>query len=176
MMQAIETIPVFMRLAMLAFAQTVMDSRPPDVVIGSDANPYVHRWWIGPHDQRASSYLHRFLRSDEDRALHDHRYDNVSTILEGQCREHFYNEPRIKQGDGFETHWFLRREGEVIQRKADKAHRIELIDGQPMTTIFFTGDAYREWGFDTADGWLHWKEFMQKFPDIDGGNYAKTAT
>lgn len=170
------SIPRPMRLAMLAFAKTVMDTRKPDVVIGSDANPYVHRWWLGPRGDKASCYLHRFLRSDEDRALHDHRYDNVSTILEGECREHFYKQPLILQGESFETDWVSRFEGEVVQRKADMPHRIELVDGKPMTTIFFTGDAYREWGFSMSDGWLHWKLFHARFPEVDGGNYAKTAT
>jgi hypothetical protein len=41
------------------------------VIINCEKDPYLHRWfmiktpWLGV-------YIHKFVRSDEDRALHDH--------------------------------------------------------------------------------------------------------
>ncbi|CAN0516096.1 unnamed protein product, partial [Scytosiphon promiscuus] len=29
----------------------------------------------------------------------------------------------------------------------------------PVWSLFITGPKYREWGFRTAGGWMHWKEF-----------------
>jgi hypothetical protein len=49
----------------------IAGSRPPDFVIGGDS-PYMLRWWIIPRNKFFNIYLHRFLRSDDDRALHDH--------------------------------------------------------------------------------------------------------
>lgn len=61
-------VPAFIRRRLLAIAKR----RPPDVVIGGDASPYMRRWWVIPRNRRFNVYLHHFLRSDDDRALHDH--------------------------------------------------------------------------------------------------------
>lgn len=166
----------FLIPAMLAYANTVMASRKPDVIIGNADDPYVHRWWIGPHGDEPSAYIHRFFRSDHDGALHDHRYDNVSVILEGSYWEHYHKIP-LKITDGkYETLPFLRVPGDIIRRAADTPHRIS-IDKGPVTTIFFTGAAYRDWGFSTTKGWVYWKTYLDEVGDErPGGNYAETAT
>ncbi|WP_287865143.1 hypothetical protein [Achromobacter sp.] len=46
--------------------------RPPDFVIGDAADPYLRRGWIISRNPVFNLYLHQFLRSDDDRALHDH--------------------------------------------------------------------------------------------------------
>ena len=168
-------IPEFMRIAMLATCQTIMNSREPDVIIGNVADPYVLRWWIGPHGKEPSAYLHVFKRSDYDGALHDHRYKNVSVILEGQCLEHFHEIPLRPDRNTWATISKHRVQGDVVEREAGTPHRIELISGQPMTTIFFTGAHERDWGFHTLDGWIHWKPFTEaNEASRPGGNYGKT--
>src|SRR5271156_1916144 len=61
--------------------------RPPDFIVGGKEFPYMRRWWIIPRNRVFNIYLHHFLRSDDDRALHDHPSWNISFILEGAYTE-----------------------------------------------------------------------------------------
>ncbi len=137
------------------WADEYIKSHPePDFHIGPVDNQQLQRWFIVPRNKIANVYLHRFLRSDDDRALHDHPWNNISWILSGTYIEHI------------PYHSFTRFSGGRVERKADMPHRIELIDG-PVTTLFFTGPVIREWGFHCPQGWRHWKEFVSM---VDGGN------
>lgn len=165
-------LPNFMRLAMLASAEAIMSIRPPDVVIGDESDPYVHRWHVIERADHANIYIHRFFRDDHDGALHDHRMRNVSVILNGECDEHFHKEPLVPRGDGFETYAVRRVPGDVVERAADVPHRISLIDRKPMTTMFFTGPKERDWGFHTINGWIHWKKYNERIGNArSSGSY-----
>lgn len=164
-----------LRVALLLTCDAIMASRPPDTIIGIDTDPYVHRWRLAPRGKNANAYIHIFYRDDHDSALHDHRYRNTSIILRGQCHEHFHTEPLTVKGDRFVTFAELRSEGDIVQREATTPHRISLIDKVPMTTIFFTGEEEREWGFHTVNGWMHWKIFTAlNEKERPGGTYADT--
>lgn len=120
--------------------------REPDQIIGGKERPYMLRWWVIPRNRFFNIYLHHFLRSDDDRALHDHPWWNLSVLLRGQYLEH--TRDRIR----------LRRAGYIVLRRATCAHRIELIDG-PVWTLFLTGPKIRSWGFHCPQGWRHWRKF-----------------
>lgn len=147
-------------------------SRPPDRVIGSDDNPYLHRWYMVPRneDVHGNVYVHRFYRSDDDRALHDHPWDSCSIILEGRYFEH-----TIEAG-GIHTR-YLRSPGSVVHRVATDAHRIQLHDVDRAAklyplTLFLTGPIVREWGFHCPErGWVHWQDFTN--PDDGGSTIGK---
>jgi hypothetical protein len=125
-----------------------MTRRAPDFVIGSNDDPYLLRWWVIPRNPAFNIYLHYFMRSDDDRALHDHPWSNVSILLRGVYLEH------TKAADAD-----LRTAGDIVIRRSGRmAHRIELIDG-PCWTLFLTGPRYRHWGFLCPNGWIHWKKF-----------------
>ncbi|WP_228275265.1 hypothetical protein [Stakelama tenebrarum] len=119
--------------------------RVPDFVIGSPA--YLRRWWIVPRNAHANVYLHQGLRDDDDRALHDHPWDNQSFLISGRYRE------ITTEGA------FVREAGSLVSRKASDAHRLELIDGAPFVSLFFTGPKVREWGFHCPNGWVDWRDF-----------------
>lgn len=122
--------------------------RNPDVIIGPKDVPYLLRWHILPRNPFFNVYLHKFLRSDDDRALHDHPWSNVSILLKGMYLEH------TPQGK------FLRKAGDIVLRaRGSSSHRIELCQGTPCWTLFITGPRYREWGFHCPKGWVHWKRF-----------------
>ena len=134
-----------------------MTRRPPDAVIGGRARPYMLRWYVIPRNRLFNVYLHLFLRDDDDRALHDHPWANLSIPLEGEYLEH-----TIRAG-GIHVRT-LRRPGRVKLRSARAAHRVELIpnDGgqaSPCWTLFLTGPTVREWGFHCPTRWIHWREF-----------------
>lgn len=168
-----DRIPEPMRLAMLASCQSIMTSRPPDVVIGDADNPYVHRWHVVERGKHANIYIHKFFRNDHDGALHDHRMRNVSAIVDGECFEYFHVEPLTPKGDGFETFPVRRTAGDVVEREADVPHRIALIDGKPMTTMFFTGPVIRDWGFHTTAGWVLWKDYLDRIGNVRPGGMYK---
>src|SRR5690242_14714107 len=66
----------------------IPDRRPPDVIIGGRDRPYMLRWFVIPRNRFFNIYLHHFHRSDDDRALHDHPWLNLSIILQGEYVEH----------------------------------------------------------------------------------------
>ena len=121
--------------------------RPPDLVIGSGERPYLRRWFLVPHNRLCNVYLHQFLRSDDDRALHTHPWVNLSLLLRGSYREHTPDGAfDLVAGD-----WKFRRSGNM-------AHRIELTHGT-CWTLFLTGPKYQEWGFLCPRGFVHWRDF-----------------
>ncbi|KTF68653.1 hypothetical protein ACNFJ7_02045 [Sphingomonas sp. HT-1] len=129
---------------MAAWARAQMQ-RQPDFVIGEPA--YMRRWWIVPRNEQMNVYLHQILRDDDDRALHDHPWANTSYLLIGRYRE------ITPEGT------FIRDAGSIVHRPAEALHRLELIDGEPAVSLFFTGPKVREWGFACPKGWVHWQDF-----------------
>lgn len=125
----------------------------PDFVIGGREDPYLCRWWLLPRNPAFNAYLHCFLRSDDDRALHDHPWPNASVVLRGSYTEHTIAAGGVHRRE-------ILRAGDVRVRPSGRiAHRVELHDG-PCWTLFFTGPRYRAWGFHCPDqGWVHWKQF-----------------
>jgi hypothetical protein len=120
--------------------------RMPDFAIGERRNGtrYLHCWYVIPHNRFFNIYLHHFFRSDEDRALYDHPWVNVSVILRGEYLEHIR--------DGRIEH---RRAGDIVFRWPRTAHRIQLLSGGPTDgfspapareawSLFITGPRVRE--------------------------------
>lgn len=144
---------------MAAWAKGQMAARAPDVVLTHPgaAVPYLQRWFIIPRNAHFNVYLHRFLRSDDERALHDHPWPNISGLIEGTYLEH--------TPEGVHT----RQPGDMVEREATSRHRIELIDGQPVTSLFLTGPKEREWGFHCERGWVHWQEFLGSYDGSQPG-------
>lgn len=136
--------------------------RAPDFVIGTPNDPYLERWWIIPHNRYFNIYLHHFMRSDDDRALHDHPWINLSILLSGSYREHMpHGVVKLRKPWRPWAFWRL-----PFRRSVD-AHRVELIDGAPVWTLFLTGPKIRKWGFLCPRGWVVWTEFVEI---RDGGN------
>lgn len=122
--------------------------RKADFIIGGEERPYLFRWYVIPRNPWFNIYLHKIVRSDDDRALHDHPWWNVSIILRGG-----YVEVTPKK-------WIWRVRGAVIFRAARTLHRLVLTDSFPECwTLFITGPRIRDWGFACPKGWVHWKDF-----------------
>lgn len=121
--------------------------RTPDMVIGGSDDPYLIRWWLIPRNRFFNVYLHLFLRSDDDRALHSHPWAfNASWLLDGEYVEH------TPAGA------FKREQGAFKFRWGPSFHRIELTEGA-VWTLFVTGPRVREWGFQCPQGFIHWRRF-----------------
>jgi hypothetical protein len=121
---------------------------PPTEIIGTP--PYLLRWHIVRNPEQGSIYLHKILRDDKERVLHCHPSDNMSFIISGKLREILpHDEPRILIP------------GDVVFRKANERHRLELVDpNEPVITMFIFGKKYREWGFHCPmKGFIHWTQY-----------------
>jgi hypothetical protein len=139
--------------------------RPPDFIVGGEDDPYLRRWHLLPRNSWFNVYLHNFRRSDDDRALHDHPYRNVSIILAGTYWEH------TASGDVLvRKPWRPWAPWRIVFRRAEAAHRVQLLASEsgesPVWTLFLTGPRVREWGFHCPNGWRHWREFTD---ERDGG-------
>ncbi|OMC55404.1 hypothetical protein A5747_13505 [Mycobacterium sp. IS-836] len=134
----------------------------PHDVIGEADDPYLLRWFVLPHNRLLKIYLHKFLRSDEDRALHDHPWWFFSWILKGEYLEHVpVDDPAAPSGV---TGLRWRSRWSIAYRSADWTHRIQLLPDvagreKPVWTLIITGPKLREWGFWCPKGWVHWRYF-----------------
>lgn len=175
-------------------------SHPMDFRIPPNTNvpAYMHRWWRIARNAYMNIYYHIVLRSDDDRALHDHPWWNFSIVLEGGYFEH-----TIDAGGVHRKIWY--GPGSVRFRRAGTfAHRLELkrdtlldqpisrfeyaenpdafndkIVELPVTTIFITGPVLRRWGFHHPSQWVDaydWDAFMAEHGidgmKMDGGSDA----
>jgi len=97
--------------------------------------------------------LHKWLRSDDDRALHDHSAENLSIILNSgyfEVLSHGWQPLRIK------FRWPL----VPYFRRADVPHRIILPSGgKPVWSLWLRWPPVRQWGFYCRSGWRHWKDY-----------------
>lgn len=129
-------------------------SGKPHQIIGSGSNPYMHRWYLVPTNPWVKVYVHKFLRSDDDRALHDHPWSFVSVILRGgyveisESSEH--KTTLLCRSSIFDVRSpFWRRA--IVFRPATYRHRVSLLINQgveqPCWTLIVTGPHVREWGF-----------------------------
>jgi len=123
-------------------------------IIGEENNPYLARWFVIPRNRWFNIYLHHFHRSDDDRALHDHPWSNMSILLRGSYIEHLPGGDKILRRPTWKF-WRWPKRG------AEWAHRVELIDGRKVWTLFITGRKVRTWGFHCPRGWIPWTEFVE---------------
>lgn len=126
--------------------------RKPDLQIGPSDNPQTLRWNLFTLFG-VQVALHKWLRSDHDRALHDHKADNWSILLWGSYREwfsHAWEKPR----------WKLRLPIIPYFRKAETPHRVELHRGAPVWTIWIRLKPRRNWGFHCRAGWVPHEEYL----------------
>jgi hypothetical protein len=131
--------------------------RKPDLIIGPRNNPQTTRWHLFTWRGWQLS-LHRWHRSDDDRALHDHKADNVSISLTGRFREVLFHPtcdyPRGDRVYTLAVRWPLI----PYFRKAETPHRVELIDG-PVWTLWLRWPARRRWGYWCSFGWRDADEY-----------------
>lgn len=152
--------------------------RPPDLIVGHKEAPYMLRWWVIPRNNYFNVYLHKFLRSDEDRALHDHPWWNMSLILKGEYIEHVpENDTAWRLEHNRSTLKLHRKRFRPVFRRANAIHRIELmrqyetVDDwinnrtsglKSVWSLFITGPVIREWGFWCPFGFRLSKDFLKK--------------
>lgn len=140
--------------------------RRADIVIGASdpAGPYLLRWFLIPKNPYFNIFLHKTLRDDASRDLHCHPWYWASLILRGQYIETYMIDPSKPWITEYGTK--LWHTGSFRIRRGRYAHRLSLFGRgyphgtqSPCWTLFFTGPHYRDWGFYTAQGWMHWRRY-----------------
>lgn len=141
---------------LLKFSHSTID----DDCSASTGLPLLKRWFLlrlgplnitpssstGKCERRYCLMLHCFLRSDNDRAFHDHPWSFITFLLS----------PYIEHT----PHGvFRRRRFSLLYRPAEWQHWVEVV--QPRTwTIILHLRRRREWGFITNRGWVHWLKYV----------------
>lgn len=132
--------------------------------------------------------FHVILRSDDDRALHDHPWSFWTLMLAGGYWEETFatNQPLTDQtddmghvgstnfnGEGRFTISKWIKPGSLRLCKSPHPHRLKLAvtptDGRltPALTLVFMLPKKREWGFYTKEGWLKWFMFNPNRSDCE---------
>lgn len=110
---------------------------------------YMNRWWLLPYTWwRPAARIHEILRSDDDRAFHDHPWPYMTIILRGG---YFEVRPTYDESGlftGITRRWY--GPGSVLFRRAKSWHRLEVPCGTIATTLFITGRMSQKWGFQTT--------------------------
>lgn len=136
--------------------------------------PLLIRYYIydGGDDSR-SIYIHKLLRSDDERNLHDHPWDFHTFLLTDGYFEELPHEFNKETGILEYTNIEYRLPFKLYYRPATWAHRLLL--NKPVWTLVFRGKKRREWGFYTDNGWTHWTEYKydRSFKDDDERNEVK---
>lgn len=140
----------------------------PSDLIEQFGEPYMRRHFLLGDSSMArgsTARFHEILRSDLA-DLHDHPWDFISVILSGRYIE---TTPDTEQEFGV---------GSVLVRRAEQLHRLTLPDG-PVWTFITISPARRRWGFQTHDGWVHWRDYLNAdqdpTPTDEGGSSYQIA-
>jgi hypothetical protein len=157
-MQLVAIIIVALSLYLYFYADKMFSKK---VISRANTGVYLIRYRLIPNNKYMNIYLHKFMDSDLDEALHDHPWKSVGILLNGCYLEHIpkdYNK-WIKENDR-ETKVIKRYPFIPIYRSAETIHRIELIDKKPIWTIFVTWKFERTWMFWCRDGPIPNEKFL----------------
>lgn len=123
--------------------------------VGGRENPLLIRYILFRF-KAFGIYVHHLMRSDFDRALHDHPWPFVSFIVKnGYVEEHDHTNDRTKVQ-------VQHLPGNVILRPAEWRHRVILEPGVTAWTLVIVGRRCRPWGFHLPSGWCWWRKHNPK--------------
>lgn len=89
------------------------------------------------------TYLHHFLRSDNDRHVHDHPWSFITIPLSSGYWEHLPDGSKV---------W--RRRFQPLFRPAEWQHWVEITQPAGVWTFIVRFRKRRNWGFITPAGWV----------------------
>jgi hypothetical protein len=123
---------------------------------------YMYRWWLfNPYptgndgagrrwgDWLPSIRIHRIMREDRDRHLHDHPWNARTFILRGG-----YEEERPGQA------FILRQPGDTARLSYGQYHRINKVSDGGVWTLFVTGKKRGTWGFKVDGKKVPWRMYL----------------
>jgi hypothetical protein len=114
--------------------------------LGKPECPYVHRWCI--NFWLFSIRIHHFLRSDDNRALHDHPFWFITLILKG-CYDDISDKRTITL-----------KCGNIAFRRAIHRHTVKT---SGVWTLLITGREKRVWGFWPNGKFKRREKYFKKY-------------
>lgn len=142
----------------------VLISGKPHFYIGGEQNPYLMRWFLIPKNPFLNVFLHKFVRDDDDRALHDHPWPFCSIMIRGKYLE-VTGESEVDVAERYAP--------SICFRRANHKHRVvlwnlidvvndKLVSAKiPCWTIIVTGPQSRTWGFWCKENrFVPWYDFV----------------
>ncbi|MFC5548162.1 hypothetical protein [Massilia aerilata] len=133
--------------------------RTPYSHITKDGDVYMERYWLfnpypadssGKGNLLPSIRLHKIMRPDQDRHLHDHPWNARTFILRG-----WYLEER--EGEFWDIE---RSEGETAALKFGEFHAITRVPECGVWTLFVTWRYRGTWGFLVNGKKVPWREYL----------------
>lgn len=129
---------------------------------------YMNRYWLLPYGwfMKGKTVLdfaarvHQILRSDSDRAFHDHPWPYMTIILRGGYWEMkpLFDRSGLYTGDS--RTWY--GPGSILFRSAKSWHRLEIPHGQTAWTLFVTLGYRQKWGFMPNPKWkIRYEEYLK---------------
>lgn len=114
--------------------------------VGSEEDPLIIRYQLF-RCPLFGIWIHKMLKSDHDRALHDHPWSFISIILKGGYRE--------LTDMGILEH----KAGTILLRPAEWRHRVILEPGQISWNLILVSKRRRLWGFWPNNTWCWWRKY-----------------
>ncbi len=135
------------------------------IIVNCEREPYLYRWYLIKREW-LSVFLHKFVRSDEDRALHDHPWSFVVIPIWRGYIEHSDVENPLTGERSLVKH----RVYPLISsrwRQAEYRHRVELLTDQhgqllPSWSIFIHFKRRRLWGMWPSNVFTAWNKWWQE--------------
>lgn len=115
-----------------------------------DNGDYLHRYFIF-RSKRFNVVLHRFLRSDADRELHNHMWPGFSVILSGRYREEKMTQQWTPESVWSSLKTKVFRPGMFNSIGRDDFHRVDLLTPEVWTLFFYGRKVRDDWGFMDRD-------------------------
>lgn len=132
-------------------------------------------WLVGKTWEKA--YLHKIVRSDDDRDPHDHPWNFDSLILKTGYWDESWDwgwADNVVQG-GEPAFWRSKEvngvaPGRWYHRNAEHTHRVQLVLGPagheiPAWTLVFVSPKVKDWGFVTDNGWVWWRNYLNDWSE-----------
>jgi hypothetical protein len=159
------------------------------VIINCDREPYLIRWYV-IRTKPFAVFIHKFIRSDEDRALHDHPWNFLVIPIWRGYYEHSEPWQRSTTPNEIVAPFTIRSRVLPLLgtrfRRGTYRHRVELLRPAlsapkaiekglniakyvkvlttelPSWSIFIRFREWREWGFWPQEGFIQWNKWWQE--------------
>lgn len=129
---------------------------------------YMERYWLLPPSWLPFDIrIHKILRSDNDRHMHDHPWSSISWILRGEYEEEM---PRVQWQDPildpYLTFKRIMSAGCIAIRKATDRHKLTLRNG-PVYSMFIMFKYQQKWGFYAPGGKIPHDQYDNILPSLE---------
>lgn len=164
---------VLARPAVMEYLVLRAKRTPYTHIRGPNGSVYMERYWLfNPYPPESSGKrawwkfpisirLHRIMRPDGDRHLHDHPWNARTCILRGHYDEVRLERPYVAIGDFATVETIYRRKaGATAQLRFGEYHRILRVSDGGVWTLFITGRYRGTWGFNVDGVKVQWRRYL----------------